>query len=223
MLKKVQKSRTELAIAANKAQGAVQKARKAANTTAPEANAAKTALQEGEGVVQTEQVATTAATEANAAKTAAGKGKAVVQTEQAANEVESGVQATQATTQQAGAIKGANQPLQPLKHVSESQAEEVAKAVGGRLTGSARNDKGYRIAIGHPEHPDITIRLMNSGSGQREKAYARISHYRNGTVNRKGGWADDPVLSHIDLYEGDIATQVQEILDKNEKMSKLIK
>ena len=74
-----------------------------------------------------------------------------------------------------------------------------------------------------PDHPTMIIRLMDRGSGQREQAYARISHYRNGTVNRQGGWADDPVLSHLDLYEGDIATQVQEILDKNEKMSKLIK
>ena len=189
-LKEVQKSCTELAIAANKAQGATQKARKAANTTAPEA---------------------TKATHTADKKTA------VVQTEQAANEMESGVQATQATTQQAGAIKGANQPLKPLTHVSESQAEEVAKAVGGRVTGSARNDKGYVIETGHPERPTMTIRLMNSGSGQREQAYMKISK-RHRAIDKNGNWEHNPALIHIDLYEGDIVAQVQEILDKFEKM-----
>lgn len=141
-----------------------------------------------------------------------------MQAEQVASEVESGVQATQTATEQVGTIKGANQPLKPLKHVSQSQAEEVANAVGGRVIGSATNKKGYRIEIGHPERPKMTIRLMDGGSGQREQAYTRISHYRKGPVNRKGGWADDPVLTHIDLYEGDIVVQVQEILDKFAKM-----
>ena len=198
-LKEVQKNRTELAIAANKAQGATQKARKA------------------------EQAASTTAPGTKATPTTADKGKAIVQTEQAANEMESGVQATQATTQQAGAIKGANQPLKPLTHVSESQAEEVANAVGGRLTGSAQNNKGYRIAIGHPEHPKVKIRLMNPGSGQREQAYARISKRHKGTINIEGNWSKKPGETHIDLYEGDIVAQVQEVLDKNEEISKLIK
>ena len=224
-LKEVQKNRTELAIAANKAQGATQKARKAeqaASTAATEANAAKTAAGKGKAVVQTEQAASTAAPEANAAKTAAGKGEAVVQTEQAANEMESGVQATQATTQQAGAIKGANQPLKPLTHVSQNQAKEVANAVGGRVIGSATNKKGYRIAIGHPEHPKVKIRLMNPGSGQREQAYMKISK-RHRAIDKNGNWEHNPALIHIDLYEGDLVAQVQEVLDKNEKMLELIK
>ena len=197
-LKEVQKNRTELAIAANKAQGATQKARKA------------------------EQAASTTAPGTKATPTTADKGKAIVQTEQAANEVESGVQATQATTQQAGAIKGANQPLKPLTHVSQNQAKEVANAVGGRVIGSATNKKGYRIAIGHPEHPKVKIRLMNPGSGQREQAYMKISK-RHRAIDKNGNWEHNPALIHIDLYEGDLVAQVQEVLDKNEKMLELIK
>ena len=211
----MQKNRTELAIAANKAQGATQKARKAeqaASTAATEANAAKTAAGKGKAVVQTEQAASTAAPEANAAKTAAGKGEAVVQTEQAANEMESGVQATQATTQQAGAIKGANQPLKPLTHVSESQAEEVANAVGGRFIGPAQNDKGYVIEIGSLKRP-TTIRVMNAGSGQRKQAYFRITKDNKGALTREGVWSSDPAITHFDLYSGDITDQVREILD----------
>ena len=187
-LNKAKKDSKELAIAANKAQGVLQKARKA------------------------EQVASTTATGAKATQ-AADKGKGVVQTKQVANEARSGVEATQATTQQAGAIKGANQPLKPLTHVSESQAEEVAKAVGGRVKGPAQNKNGYVIDLGSLERP-TKIRLMNTGSGQREQAYFRITKHGKGALTREGVWSSDPAITHFDLHSGDIADQVREILDK---------
>ncbi|MEL7064860.1 MAG: hypothetical protein AAFP00_14060, partial [Bacteroidota bacterium] len=79
-----------------------------------------------------------------------------------------------------GQVRGAGQAFKPLQQVSQSQAEAVAKALGGRFKGFTRNNNGYLIELGHPNRPTV-VRLMNEGSGQRGQAYLRISKSGKGS------------------------------------------
>lgn len=108
--------------------------------------------------------------------------------------------------------KGAGQALRPLMCVSQSQAETVAKALGGTWK-MAKNGKGYVIELGNPKSPTI-IRLMNEGSGQRRQAYFRVAKQGKPAYTRSGKMIEDHASTHHNLHAGDIVQQIQEVLEK---------
>ena len=111
------------------------------------------------------------------------------------------------------AARGVNQAFKPLMNISQSQAEAVAKTLGGKFMGAANNNKGYIIHIGHLNRPTV-IRLMNEGSGQRGQAYFRIAKEGKPAYTRSGEMLRDPTSTHHNLYAGDIVQQIQEVLEK---------
>ncbi|WP_155970701.1 hypothetical protein [Streptococcus ruminantium] len=71
---------------------------------------------------------------------------------------------------------------------------------------------GYKVEIPNGRKP-ITVRIMNSGSGGREKPYFRVSVDSKGSFDINGDLSSDRGLTHIDVSQ-DSLKQIQQIITK---------
>ena len=75
-------------------------------------------------------------------------------------------------------------------------AKKVAKKHGGTLERAKGN--GWKVSIPDGKH-SYRVRVMNAGSGNRKKAYYRISHSKYGSFDRYGNKSSDRLHTHINL------------------------
>ncbi|WP_066149133.1 RHS repeat-associated core domain-containing protein [Anoxybacillus sp. P3H1B] len=75
-------------------------------------------------------------------------------------------------------------------------AKKVAKKHGGTLERAKGN--GWKVSIPDGKH-SYRVRVMNAGSGNRKKAYYRISHSKYGSFDRYGNKSSDRSYTHINL------------------------
>lgn len=89
---------------------------------------------------------------------------------------------------------------QGTRYVNNTQG--LADDIGSKLGGTISNakGKGYKVQIPNGNKP-ITVRVMEAGSGGRNKPYFRVSIDGKGSLTLDGKISNDRSLTHIDITD----------------------
>ncbi len=78
----------------------------------------------------------------------------------------------------------------------------LADDIGNKLDGSVSNAKGKGYKVNIPNgNKTITVRIMDKGSGGRDKPYFRVSVNGKGSITLDGKISNDRALTHIDITD----------------------
>ncbi|PAD44835.1 hypothetical protein CHI09_20760, partial [Shouchella clausii] len=87
-------------------------------------------------------------------------------------------------------------------------ADDIGSKLGGTI--SSAKGKGYKVQIPNGSKP-ITVRVMEAGSGGRNKPYFRVSIDGKGSLTLDGKISNDRSLTHIDITD-DALEQIDKMI-----------
>ncbi|PGE85259.1 wall-associated protein [Bacillus pseudomycoides] len=90
-------------------------------------------------------------------------------------------------------------------------ANKVSKKHGGNLKRAKGN--GWVVSIPQGKKHSYTVRVMNAGSGKRNKPYYRVSHSKYGSFDKYGNITSDRSRTHVNLSRKS-HKQIRHILNK---------